>query len=74
MDKSQAIQKEIELEAKICKNLAVLAEENGVSTFLDIDITEIVNGEFDDTPEDILKRLKKAHHVIHEALYAPPRK
>lgn len=74
MEKSAKIQKEIELEAKVCKNLCALAEESGISTFLDVDIDEITDGDFDDTPEEILKRLKQAHKSIHEALYAPPRK
>lgn len=74
MEKSQAIQKEIELESKVCKNLAVLAEENGCSVFSPIDIDEMASGALDSNPDDILMRLKKAHRVIHEALYAPPRK
>lgn len=74
MDESQAIQKEIELESMVCKNLCRLAEENGVSTFLEVDIDNIVAGSFDSNPKDVFKRLKQAHKSIHEALYAPPRK
>ncbi len=74
MEKSQAIQKEIELEAKVCKNLCAQSEDAGISTLLSVDIDEIVSGVFDDTPEAILKRLKQAHKSIHEALYAPPRR
>lgn len=74
MDESQAIQKEIELEALVCKNLCAMAEESGVSTLLSIDIDRIIAGAYDETPVAILKRLKQAHKSIHEALYAPPRK
>lgn len=74
MEKSEAIQKEIELEGKVCKNLAALANENGLFAFSEEDIDEIISGDYDDTPEGVLKRLKQAHKSIHEALYAPPRK
>lgn len=58
----------------VCKNLALLASESGITTLATFDIDEIVAGRFDTDLRDILKRLKQAHRIIHEALYAPPRK
>jgi len=76
MEMSQQLQQEIDDEARVCKNLATLADNEGVVTLLVSDIDAIIGGSTTDHADQktVLRRLKQAHRVIHEALYAPPRK
>lgn len=76
MEMSQQLQQEIDDEARVCKNLATLADNEGVVTLTTADIDEFLAGSTgeDANQKSVLRRLKQAHRVIHEALYAPPRK